>query len=96
MNDDELMDELLKDAMGAEAPPQLSPAFEATLMRRVSPRRLTSVGRVVIIAYAVIAAAVTVWLLRDVPVTSIVAALVISVSVAAGVSAYAHRLVADH
>ena len=96
MNDDELMDQILRDAMTAEAPPQLSAAFEANLMRRVRPRRLSGVGRVVIVAYAVMAAAITAWLMRDVPVTSIVAALAITVSVAAGVSAYAHRLAADH
>jgi hypothetical protein len=63
-------------------------------MRRVRPRRLTGVGRVVIVAYAVLASAITVWLMRDVPVTSIAAAVLISVSVAAGASAYAHQFVA--
>ena len=93
MNDDELMDRLLRDAMAADAPPQLSPAFEAELLRQVQPRRLTGVGRVVFVAYAVIAGAMTAWLMRDVPVTSVVAALAITVSIAAGVSASAHRLV---
>ena len=67
MHDDDVMDRLLKDAMAADAP-QLSPAFDARVMRRVRPRRLTTMGRVVIAAYAVVAAATAVWLMRDLPV----------------------------
>ncbi len=56
MNDDELMDQLLRDALTAEVP-QLSPGFDARVLRRVRPRRLTPAGRVVIALYIVIAAA---------------------------------------
>jgi hypothetical protein len=91
MHDDEMMDRLLKDLMAADAP-QLSPAFDARVMRRVRPRRLSAMGRVVIAIYIVVATATAVWLMRDLPMASIVAAVVIGVPVAAGVSAYGRRL----
>jgi hypothetical protein len=91
MHDDEVMDRLLRDVMAAEAP-QLSPAFDARVMRRVRPRRLTPMGRVAIAVYIVVAAATAVWLMRDLHVESIVAAVVIGVPVAAGASAYGRRL----
>jgi hypothetical protein len=47
MLDDDVMDHLLRDAMAADAP-QLSPAFDARVMRRVRPRRLTPIGRAAI------------------------------------------------
>ena len=95
MNDQEMMDQLLKNAMAADAP-ELSPAFDARVMRRVRPRRLTSIGRLAIAVYIVVAAATTVWLMRDLPMESIVAAVVFSVPVAAGASAYARRLAVGH
>ena len=95
MHDDEVMDRLLRDAMAADAP-QLSPAFDARVMRRVRPRRLTPIGRVVIAVYIVVAAATAVWLMRDLPMESIVAAVVIGVPVAAGASAYGRRLAVGH
>ena len=91
MNDDEMMDTLLRDAMAEEAP-QLSPAFEARLMRRVRSRRLTGFGRLVIVTYAVRAAALTAWLMRDVPTELIVVAFAIAITIAAGASAYARHL----
>ena len=91
MHDDDVMDRLLKDAMAADAP-QLSPAFDARVMRRVRPRRLTPMGRVVIAVYAVVAAGTAVWLMQDLPLESIAAAVAISVPVAAGASAYGRRL----
>jgi hypothetical protein len=93
MHDDEGMDELLKGAMAADVP-QLSPAFDTRVMRRVRPRRLTPVGRVVIAVYIVVAAAAAAWLMQDLPMESIVAAIVIGVPVAAGASAYGRRLAA--
>lgn len=93
MHDDDVMDRLLKDAMVADVP-QLSPAFDANVMRRVRPRRLSSLGRVVIAVYAVLAVATAVWLMRDLPVASILTAVAISVPVAAGVSVYGRRLTA--
>ena len=95
MHDDDVMDRLLRDAMAADAP-QLSPAFDARVMRRVRPRRLAPMGRVVIAVYVVVAAATAVWLMQDLPMESIVAAVVIGVPVAAGASVYGRRLAAGH
>ena len=93
MNDDELMDQLLRDAMTAEVP-QLSAGFDARVLRRVRPRRLTPAGRVVIAAYIVFAAATTLWLMRDLQITWIVAAVAIGTPVAAAASVYGRHLAA--
>ena len=95
MHDDEMMDRLLRDVMAADVP-ELSPAFDARVMRRVRPRRLTPLGRVVLAVYIVVAAATAGWLMRDLPLKSIVAAVVIGVPVAAGASAYGRRLAVGH
>ena len=95
MHDDDVMDRLLSDAMAADAP-QLSPAFDARVMRRVRPRRLTPTGRLVITVYVVLAVAMAVWLMRDMDITSIVAAVAIGVPLAAGASTYGHRLTVDY
>jgi hypothetical protein len=95
MHDVEMMDRLLRDVMAADAP-QLSPAFDARVMRRVRPRRLTPMGRVVIAVYIVVAAATAVWLMRDLRMESIVAAIVIGVPVAAAASAYGQRIAVGH
>ena len=94
MHDDEAMDQLLRNAMAAD-PPQLSPGFDARVMRGVQPRRLTPMGRLVIAVYVVVAAATAVWLMRDLRVEAIVAAVVIGVPLAAGASAYGRRLALD-
>jgi hypothetical protein len=91
MRDDELMDQLLRDTLAGE-PPQLSPGFDARLMRRVRPRRLSQKGRVLVTAYAVIGAAMAAWLMRDLPATMIVAALVMTVPLAIGAGAYGRRI----
>jgi len=91
MHDDDVMDRLLRDVMAADAP-QLSPAFDARVMQRVRPRRLTPMGRVMLAVYIVVAAATAVWLMRDLPVESIVAAVAIGVPVAAAASAYGRHL----
>ena len=91
MHDDDLMDQLLRDTMAAR-PPQLSPEFDARVMRRVRPRRLTQTGRWLIAGYVVVASAAAAWLMRDVPVSAIVAALVMTVPIAVGVSAYGRRI----
>ena len=91
MHDDELMDQLLRDALTAEVP-QLSAGFDARVLRRVRPRRLTPAGRVVIAAYILIAAAATLWLMRDLRVTWIVAAVAIGTPVAAAAGVYGRRL----
>jgi hypothetical protein len=95
MHDDEVMDRLLRDAMAADAP-QLSTAFDARVMRRVRPHRLTPMGRVVIAVYIVVAAATAAWLMRDLHLESIVAAVVIGVPIATGASAYGRRLALGH
>jgi hypothetical protein len=91
MHDDDVMDQLLRDAM-AEDVPQLSPAFDARVMRRIRTRRVTPMGRVVMAVYIVVAAATTVWLMRDLRVESIAVAVAIGIPVAAGASAYGQRL----
>jgi hypothetical protein len=93
MPDDAEMDRWLKDAMAAP-PPRLSPAFDARVLRRVRPRRLTPLGRVAIAIYVVAAAAAAVGSMRDLPIESIVAAVAIGVPAAAAASAYGRRLAA--
>ncbi len=95
MHDDDAMDRLLRHAMAADAP-QLSPAFDARVMRRVRPRRLTPMGRVVLAIYIVLAAATAGWVMRDLPAAWIVAAVAVCVPVAAGAGAYVRRLAAGH
>jgi len=95
MHDDDVMDRLLRDVMAAEAP-QLSPGFDARVMRRVWPRRLAPMGRVVIAVYVVAAAATAVRLMQDLPMESVVAAVMIGVPVAVAASAYGRRLAAGH
>jgi hypothetical protein len=91
MHDDEMMEQLLRDAMTADTP-HLSPGFDARVLRRVRPRRLTSIGRAVIAAYVVVAVAATVWLMRDVQTTWIIAAVAIGTPLAAAASIYGRRL----
>ena len=94
MDDDDVMDQLLRESMAAEAP-QLSHAFDAEVMRRVKPRQLTTMGRIVIAAYFVIAVAAAAWLMQDLRVEWIAAALAIGVPVAAAASAYGRRVALD-
>ncbi len=93
MQTDDAMDQLLRDAMATKVP-QLSPGFDARVLRRVRPRRLTPLGRVVNGVYVLVAAATAAWLMHDLPMTAIVAALVIGVPIAVGAGAYGRRLVA--
>jgi len=95
MHDDDLMDRLLRDAMATEAP-RLSPAFDARVLRRLRPRRLTPLGRGLLAAYALVAVATAVWFLRSLPVELIALAVVVSASLAVGAGAYARRLALDH
>lgn len=91
MHDDEAMDQLLKSAFAAEAP-NLSSAFDARVLRRVRPRRLTPLGRVVIAVYVAVAAVGAIWLMRDLPLESIAWAAAIGVPVAVGAGFYGRRL----
>lgn len=90
-DDDDVMDRLLREAMAAEAP-RLSAGFEARVLRRVRRRRLTPTGRVVLALYAVVAAAAAAWLLRDLPIEAIAAAVAVGAPIAAAASAYGRRL----
>jgi hypothetical protein len=91
VDNDDVMDQLLGEAMAADAP-QLSPAFDARVMRRVQPRRLTPMGRVLVAAYFVCAVAAAVWLMQDLRVEWIAAVVAVGGPVAAGVSVYSRRL----
>ncbi len=93
MHDDDAMDRLLRHALTGEVP-RLSPGFDDRVMRRVRPRRLTAAGRAVMATYAVVAVAAAAWVMRDVPVAWIAAAVVAGVLAAAGAGAYARRLAA--
>ncbi|MEW6321630.1 MAG: hypothetical protein AB1635_11160 [Acidobacteriota bacterium] len=94
MPDDDAMDRLLRMALAAEIP-ELSPGFDARVLRRVRPRRLTPRGQAVLALYALVAAAASVWLMRDLPVAFIAAAVTACAGVAAATSAYGRRLVID-
>lgn len=93
MNSDDQMDQLLRTAMAAD-PPQLSPTFDARVMDQLRPRRLTPMGRAVIALYVVAAAATAAWLMRDVRLDLVAAAVVLTATVAVGTSAYVRRLAA--
>jgi hypothetical protein len=71
------MDRLLRESM-ADAAPQLSPAFDPAVLDKVSERRLPRWGRVVMGAYAVGAAAFTLWAMQGLGV------MLISVSLGGG------------
>jgi hypothetical protein len=49
---------------------------------------------VLVTAYAVLGASTAAWLMHDLPLTMIVAALVVTVPIALGVSAYGRRITA--
>lgn len=95
MHDDDVIDQLLRDAMAADVP-QLSSAFDIRVMRRVRPRRLTPMGRLVLGVYVVGAAAAALWLMRDLRMEWMAAAVAIGVPVAASASAYVRRLAVSH
>lgn len=92
MSVDHEMDVFLRETMAGESP-QLSPGFDARVLRRVRPRRLTSTGRVVLVGYGAAAALVTSWCLYAVDPLALAMAVVVGIPVAAGTRAYAHRLV---
>ena len=95
MHDDDPMDRLLSETLAAE-PPRLSPDFDARVLRRLRPRRLTPVGRGVIAAYAVVATATAAWFLKGLPLESIALAVVVSAALAAAAGAYGRHLVSGH
>jgi hypothetical protein len=90
MNEQEHVDQWLRDAMSGSAP-RLSASFDARLEKRLRPRRLTTTGRIVMAAYVLAALLVSVWALRNVtPDWTLVAAVLVPSVVAAG--AYARRI----
>ncbi len=91
MHDDDLMDRLLKDALAGEAP-RLSLDFDARVMRRLRPRRLTPVGLGVIAVYGVVAVVTVTWFSRGLPLAAVGTALVVGATLAASASAYARHL----
>jgi len=88
------MDRLLRESM-AEAAPQLSPAFDATVIDNVSERRLPPWGRVVMGAYGVSAAALTVWAMQDLNVVLMSVSLGGGALVAFALSRYARAVATD-
>lgn len=92
MHDDEMMDGLLTQAM-ATAAPSPGPGFDAAVMRRLRPRRLSRQGRVAMVAYGMSAAAATAWLMRDLPPATIGTGLTVVLAMGVAASAYARRLV---
>lgn len=90
-NDDELMDQLLKRAMAGEAP-RLSASFDADVMKRAKPRRLSTTGRAVIAVYAIVATAATAWFMRDLPAPWIAAGFAISLAIGAGTGLYGRHI----
>ncbi len=92
MSVDHEMDAFLRETMAGELP-QLSPDFDVHVLRRVRPRRLTSTGRVVLVAYGAAAVLVAGWCLSAVDPLALAVAVVVGIPVAAGTRAYAHRLV---
>lgn len=89
------LERFVQDALTG-APPAMRPGFEARLRRRVRRRRPTRAGGRVLAAYGLVATAVVVWSLRDLPPAAIVSSLAVCVPVAGAVSAYAHRMVRGH
>jgi hypothetical protein len=90
-DDGDRMDALLREALTAPAP-RLSPAFDAKVMARVRPARLTSPGRMLMALYAIAAVVVSGWVIRDVPVEWIAASVAVCVLAAVALALYARHL----
>ena len=93
-NSDDAMDRLLRESMAAEAP-ELSPAFDATVMDKVRGQRLPPWGRAVMGAYAVTATAFTVWALHDLSALLMAVSLGGGALVAFALTSYARALVLE-
>jgi hypothetical protein len=64
MTEQERMDRLLRQSMGALPSPALSAAFDRRLAKRLRPRRLGSAGRLAMTLYAVLAFGVSVCVMQ--------------------------------
>jgi hypothetical protein len=91
MNDDELIDRMLRETMADEVP-RLSPAFDANVMASVRPRRLSRLGRAVMGAYSIAALAIAVWTMWEVGATLMAASAILVAVMALGLSSYARLL----
>lgn len=91
MSDDNAMDDLLRTAMSA-APPQPSPAFQATVMRRVAQRRMSRPVKAVLGGYGAASVVLSAWLLQGFPAVVLVAGLGAAAAAAAAAWLYASRL----
>jgi hypothetical protein len=66
LREQEKMDDWLRQAMSAAPVPASSGEFDARLAKRLRPpRRLSSAGRLVLVAYTLIAIAVAIWVMRS-------------------------------
>ena len=73
------MDTLLRGAFEKTAVPTLSPSFERRIARHVARRELTSNGRNVLVGYAAVALAVSIWTMRSVSLDwSLIAAAILA------------------
>lgn len=94
MRDDDMkdgMDGLLRATM-SESAPAPSPTFEQDVMRRTAPWRVTRAGRIAVYAYAVVAIALCVWLMRDLPLAVSAVALVANGVAAVALLGYVRSL----
>ncbi len=64
---DDSIDGLLRRTLGSHPAPALSVGFDRRLARRLRPRTLTLRGRRLLLAYAVVAIALSVGVLRAAP-----------------------------
>jgi hypothetical protein len=79
MSDEDAMDTLLRGAFEKTAVPTLSSSFERRIARHVSRRELTSSGRRVLVGYAAMALAVSIWTMRTVSLDwSLIAAAILT------------------
>jgi hypothetical protein len=92
MHADDEMDRLLTSILAARVP-ELSPGFDAAVMRRVRPRRLDRGRRMLLLAYAIGAAVATAWMMRGLDPVVIAAGSAIGLAAASGAGVYVRRLV---
>ena len=70
MPEQEKMDDLLRGVLSANPQPELSSTFDRKLTQRLQPRRrLNSFGRQIMVLYAVLALAFSIWFMRREAVT---------------------------
>ena len=65
MSEQEKMDEMLREAMGALPTPSLPADFDKRVMKGVRPRRLDVRGRWAMGGYVVVALVLAIWTMRE-------------------------------